>query len=202
MTAILIKSITVKSEISAITNIVSNSPVNLVNLDELTKALKTIKKGKAADIFGIYIEHVVFGQDSLRTRILEIINIIFSNREISTCLKRGILTPVLKKKGVTNKVGNYREITVLPTLCKIIETILRNRIQDCSLNVQNPVDSQETRILFRVLPIKCRLYSRGVLPRVFRHKSHCSCCVPGRKVCVRRGRPLPTSAQTIPCRNK
>ncbi|KAH3736856.1 hypothetical protein DPMN_043431 [Dreissena polymorpha] len=88
----------VKSEISAIINIVSNSPVNPVNLDELTKALKTINKGKAADIFGINIEHVVLGPDSLRTRILEIINIIFSNREIPTCLKRGILTPVFKKR--------------------------------------------------------------------------------------------------------
>ncbi|KAH3810192.1 hypothetical protein DPMN_138581 [Dreissena polymorpha] len=34
-------------------------------------------------------------------------------------------------------MGNYRGITVLPTLCKEIETIIRNRIQDCILNVQN-----------------------------------------------------------------
>ncbi|KAH3809683.1 hypothetical protein DPMN_138059 [Dreissena polymorpha] len=36
------------------------------------------------------------------------------------------------------EVGNYRGITVLPSLCQVMETIIRNMIQDCILNVQNP----------------------------------------------------------------
>ena len=44
---------------------------------------------------------------------------------------------MVKTKGVPTEVGNYMGITVLPTLCKEIETIIRNRIQDCILNVQN-----------------------------------------------------------------
>ncbi|KAH3810220.1 hypothetical protein DPMN_138609 [Dreissena polymorpha] len=39
--------------------------------------------------------------------------------------------------GVPTEVGNYRGITALPTLCKEIETIIRDIIQDCILNVQN-----------------------------------------------------------------
>ncbi|KAH3719762.1 hypothetical protein DPMN_062633 [Dreissena polymorpha] len=42
--------IQVKDAISAIASIVSNCPVNPVTIDEFEKALKTMHKGKAADI--------------------------------------------------------------------------------------------------------------------------------------------------------
>ena len=67
-----------------------------------------------------------------------LINNIFDTGEIPDILKTGLLTPVYKKKGEKTHSVNYRGITVLPVVCKIIETIIRNRIRPICDNVQNP----------------------------------------------------------------
>jgi hypothetical protein len=58
---------------------------------------------------------------------LLIINIIFEYGEISEILKMGLLSPVYKTKGTKQQASNYRGITVLPVISKIIETIIKNR---------------------------------------------------------------------------
>lgn len=47
------------------------------------------------------------------------------------------MTPIYKKKGLNIEAKNYRGITVLPTICKVLETIIKNRIQSNILKVQN-----------------------------------------------------------------
>lgn len=54
-------------------------------------------------------------------------------------LKTGLLTPIFKNKGEKNQASNYRGITVLPVINKIIEAVLRDRIQPTVLSVQNPI---------------------------------------------------------------
>ena len=70
--------------------------------------------------------------------LLCLINNIFDTGEIPDILKTGLLTPVYKKKGEKTHSVNYRGITVLPVVRKIIETIIRNRIRPVCDNVQNP----------------------------------------------------------------
>ena len=53
-------------------------------------------------------------------------------------IKTGLLTPVYKNKGSRNKSTSYRCITVLPVLNKIIEAIIKIRIQPNILQTQNP----------------------------------------------------------------
>ncbi|CAC5372934.1 unnamed protein product [Mytilus coruscus] len=52
-------------------------------------------------------------------------------------LKEGLLTSVFKNKGEKNIATNYRGITVLPVLNKVIETILKVRINPAVRATQN-----------------------------------------------------------------
>ena len=65
------------------------------------------------------------------------INIIFECGEIPEILKMGLLSPVYKKKGTKQQASNYRGITVLPMISKIIETIIKNKSQKLVLKTQN-----------------------------------------------------------------
>lgn len=49
----------------------------------------------------------------------------------------GLLSPVFKKKGSKINSANYRGITILPIINKIIEAILRTRISPNVLSNQN-----------------------------------------------------------------
>ena len=47
-----------KYEVSIITEIVKDNNIPVVTMNELEKAIKSINKGKAADIYGLTIEHI------------------------------------------------------------------------------------------------------------------------------------------------
>ena len=54
----------------------------------------------------------------------------FENFSASKFLKTGIILPLFKGKGAkANNKDNYRGITLFPTLCKIYEMILLNRLE-------------------------------------------------------------------------
>ena len=53
--------------------------------------------------------------------LLVITNEIFRYGKVPETLKTGILTPIFKTKGLKSQVTNYRGITVLPVISKIVE---------------------------------------------------------------------------------
>ena len=118
----------VRTEIHSIRQLVEPIPIASVDVEELHAAIASINKGKSADVYGITIEHVQHAPDCFHAQLLDLINVIFQSGEIPKSLKIGLLTPVFKNKGSSNDVLNYRGITVLPVLEKIIEVILKNRI--------------------------------------------------------------------------
>jgi hypothetical protein len=65
------------------------------------------------------------------------INIIFHHGSVPDMLKVELLTPVFKNKGNKNCATNYRGITVLPVINKIIEAILKQRINPAVVTTQN-----------------------------------------------------------------
>ena len=67
-----------------------------------------------------------------------LINNIFKTGEIPDSLKIGLLSPIYKNKGSKNDATNYHGRTVLPVLSKIIESIIKVRIQPNIKNMQNP----------------------------------------------------------------
>ena len=52
-------------------------------------------------------------------------------------MKLGVLTPVFKRKGSNLDAKNYRGITITPTIAKILESVLRERIKPIVLESQN-----------------------------------------------------------------
>ena len=69
---------------------------------------------------------------------MKLINLTFEHYSVPDLLKVGTLTPIYKNKGLMTESKNYRGITITPTLSKIIETILKFRINGNILSVQNP----------------------------------------------------------------
>ena len=125
-------------EVSVIKDLVRSQEISSVTHEEILNAIKSINKGKAADIYGVTIEHILNAGEAAIDFLQELINQIFNTGEIPDILKTGLLTPVYKKKGEKINSVNYRGITVLPVVCKIIEAIIRNRLRPICDNVQNP----------------------------------------------------------------
>ena len=62
-------------------------------MNELEKAIKSINKGKAADIYGLTIEHILNAGKEAVIYLLVLINHIFHTGDIPELLKTGVLTP-------------------------------------------------------------------------------------------------------------
>ena len=66
----------------------------------------------------------------------------------------GTLTPVFRNKGSSTDARNYRGITILPTITKIIETLLRDRVQPLIEAQQNNLQRGFTK---HSSPMNCSL---------------------------------------------
>ena len=118
----------IEYEIELIIKLTQNVKVQKPSKEEVKKALSSMKKGKALDIFGLSVENFLYAGEDFLDFLVDLIGIIFENGLIPNVLKQGLLSPVYKNKGSIHDIRNYRGITVLPVLCKIIETIIKKRI--------------------------------------------------------------------------
>lgn len=84
--------------------------------NELQKAIKSINRGKSADIYGITIEHLIYAGGNMEDLILRLINSILKTGQTPDILIEGLLTPIFKNKGDKNNSTNYRGITVMPAI--------------------------------------------------------------------------------------
>jgi hypothetical protein len=69
--------------------------------------------------------------------LLVITNEIIRQGKVPETLKAGLLTPIFKNKGLKSQATNNRCITVLPVISKIVETIIKERIQKQVIETQN-----------------------------------------------------------------
>ena len=121
--------------------------IDMCTPDSVSKqqAIDAINRGKAADFHGVTIEHFLNGGPELLQATTEIVNQVFKFGRVTLVLSIGTLTPVFKNKGSSTDAKNYRGITILPTMIKIIETILRDRIQPTIEAQQNNIQRGFTR---------------------------------------------------------
>ena len=125
-----------------------------VSKQQVKEAIDAINRGKAADFHGVTIEHFLNGGPELLQATTEIVNQVFKFGRVTEALRIGTLTPVFKNKGSSTDAKNYRGITILPTMTKIIETILRDRIQPVIEAQQNNLQRGFTR---NSSPMNCSL---------------------------------------------
>ena len=108
-----------------------------VTVEELKKAIKNLNRGKAADVMGVTAEHLVLAEDTILVDLCLLINKIFEAGHVTDSMKLGLVTPVFKKKGSNTHSKNYKGITVIPILTKLLETIIRSRFKPLILENQN-----------------------------------------------------------------
>ena len=123
-------------------------------MEEVEEAIGSLNKGKAADVFGLTTEYLSYASADLIPVLTTLLNGIFHVGELPSSLKLGLLTPVFKKKGSNLDSKNYRGITILPILSKLLECILRDRIKPYIEEVQNPMQRGFTK---NSSPMNCSL---------------------------------------------
>ena len=132
----------------------SSKVIYTTTVDEITSAVKQLNTNKSPDAYGVTTEHILYGGNVLLTLLAEIFNAILYMECIPDILKLGTITPVFKKKGNKNDCKNYRGITVLPVIGKLLEIILRTRLRDILDSSQNPLQRGFTA---KSSPLNCAL---------------------------------------------
>ena len=105
-----------------------------ITVDELNKALKTTKTGKACGIDGIQMEFLKFSKGILDKPLVSLFNYIFDNGIYPKAWSTGLINPIFKQHDKT-LAENYRKITLLSSLSKTFENILNNRLSYCKETV-------------------------------------------------------------------
>ena len=116
------------SNTSGKTNYPEHDPVLPVTIDELQHAIKSLKPNKAPGPDAIVAEMFKHGGNILHNYILELINKMLSSRQTPTQMQLSeIIT--LFKKGDRLSCNNFRPISLLSHLYKLIMQIIYNRIK-------------------------------------------------------------------------
>ena len=105
-------------------------------------------------------EHFLHGGDELLHTTFNIFNSLFSVGKLTDCLKVGVLTQIYKKNGSSTDAKNYRGITILPTITKILETVLRGVARPAVEEVQSGLQRGFTQ---NSLPMNCSLIIEEVI---------------------------------------
>ena len=99
------------------------------SIEEIKSAIKLLKNGKSAGIDSITAEMLKVDLDFSASKVKSLIEKIWNKEQIPKKWKKGIIIK-LPKKGNLKKCKNWRGITLLPIVSKVLGRILINRIRD------------------------------------------------------------------------
>lgn len=116
-----------------------------ISEEEVNRAIRKLKKRKAAGEDGIKSEAWIEGGTEVRKILTQEIKKIGKGGEIPKGWTKGVATPV-SKKGSKEKVENYRGITLMDTDYKIYSEILREKLEK---KVEEKRILQDTQMGFR-----------------------------------------------------
>ena len=97
--------------------------------EEISKIVQTFKNNKAQDMQGLAAEHLKFAPRVVHSSLSNLMNYIIQNGYIPQQMKQGVITPVLKKDKDPLLPTNYRGITVLSIIGKVLEKVLLQRTE-------------------------------------------------------------------------
>ena len=96
--------------------------------EEITKAIKSLKNGKAAGLDKITNEYIKSSSEALMTLYHRLFNKIFDTGFVPESWLIGCILPIFKNKGDTTDPQNYRPITILSCIGKLFTAVLNNRL--------------------------------------------------------------------------
>ena len=97
------------------------------SLDEIHRSMADLKIGKASGIDELSAEVLKISALAIVPYLQKFINQTFSQRECPDCLKIAKVISLFKSGSKTD-VDNYRSISLLPVLSKVLEKIMYNRL--------------------------------------------------------------------------
>jgi hypothetical protein len=116
-----------------------NAKPALPNVRDIAAHVKSLKKGKAADIFGITSEHIKYASPLLMSVLTTLAQRIFTSGCIPDDMKVGLVTPVPKKGKPPKMPDSYRRITVSSIIGKVIEKEIVKRTKLVLDETQSPL---------------------------------------------------------------
>ena len=97
---------------------------------EILKALRMVKKGKAAAPTGIVLEMFIAEEDCSVEWLTSLCNLTVAQGRIPDDWRSSILLPVYKGKADSMECGSYRAIKLLEHAMKVIERVFERRIRE------------------------------------------------------------------------
>ena len=124
------------TDIDSIENDICNAPIRQ---EEVIIHLRKLKNKKAPGYDGIVGEFLKFAPENIVEILYLVFNAILDRGEWPEQWATGLISPV-HKKGCINECDNYRKITVMPVIGKVLESILNSRLvqKNVVLNIDDP----------------------------------------------------------------
>lgn len=112
-------------------------PVNLnqpqfgfkeVSFNDVRAVIDKMKPKRSRDYYELTVPMIKNCKNHVITHLTHLINECIRSATFPECLKVAKVVPIYKGKGSRDDVNNYRPISVLPVLSKILEIILKNQL--------------------------------------------------------------------------
>ena len=105
-----------------------------ITLSEIKKAVRQLKLGRSGDSDMFINEFLYYGNEALLKTLYVMFNNIFKVGYFPAQWSEGLVVP-LHKKGSINDVNNFRGITLLSCIGKLLSRILNNRLMTGEIHI-------------------------------------------------------------------
>lgn len=101
--------------------------LNEVTYIEVRDIINSLENKHSRDIYGLNVEIIKSIKNLIIIPLTKLINLCFKEGKFPLILKQALVVPIFKK-GDNKEVSNYRPISLLPIISKIIEKCIANRV--------------------------------------------------------------------------
>jgi hypothetical protein len=96
-----------------------------LSAEHVDKAVRNLELGKACGPDNLSAEHLIYAHPLLIIHMRLLFNMIFANAVVPGKFGEGFMIPLVKdKSGNLNNVTNYRGITLVPVISKVLEGVI------------------------------------------------------------------------------
>ena len=103
-----------------------------ISVEEVEKALKKMKSGKASGVDGVGVEMLKEGGESMIEWLVRIYNVCLEEGNVPDDWKKACVVPLYKGKGERSVCSNYRGISLLSVVGKVYGRVLIERVKACT----------------------------------------------------------------------
>ena len=102
----------------------------IITQQEINKCITNLKNGKAAGDDKILNEYIKSNKDIFLPVYEKLFNIVFDSGILPDAWLEGTIRPIYKNKGDSALAQNYRPITILSSVDKLLTAVLNNRMTE------------------------------------------------------------------------